>query len=447
MSAPAIPDTKFQAGAPSPSHFTTSDRPTWEMYSTCIHCGLCLSFCPTYRVLGQEADSPRGRIYQVLQVDAGRLEIGDSFVTHIDRCLGCRACETACPSGVQYGRILERARWEIEQNYRRGWLERRLRDHIFRHVLRDFRKLSRWAKLLRFYQQSGLQRLARASGILKLLGLDKIEALAPAMDKNRFFREMGLLYPASGERRASVALLIGCIGSVAFSELNRATIRVLNANGVDVFITPHQRCCGALSLHSGYRATAQHLARRNLHAFADEKVDAIVTNSAGCGATLKEYGELLHGDDHYGDRAKAFAAKVKDVTEFLAELGPRPPKAPLRARVTYQDPCHLAHAQRVRSAPRDLLKAVGAELVEMPHADFCCGSAGSYNVVQNGLSMQILAAKMDDVQVTQASIIATANTGCMLQLRAGVAQRKLPMRVAHVIELLDECYGNGSEVD
>jgi len=442
LSSAIIGETKAEGAPPAahPSHFTTPDRPTWELYSTCIHCGLCQRYCPTYRVLGLEADSPRGRIYQVLQVDAGRLEIGESFVTHIDRCLGCRACETACPSGVRYGAILERARSEIEQNYRRGWLAAGLRDYIFTRLLADFGRLRRWARLLRFYQKSGLEKAARASGLLKLLGMEKLAALAPRVDHPMFLGEMGMMYPATGEVRARVAMLAGCVGSVAFSELNRATIRVLNENGVEVLVPPLQGCCGALSSHAGYREAARAMARANLTAFDPERYDAIVTNSAGCGSTLKEYHELLAHDAGSAAKAAAFSAKVKDVTEFLAELGPRKPPRSLQARVTYQDPCHLAHAQKVRSAPRALLEATGAELVEMPHSDFCCGSAGSYNVTQHQLSMKILDAKMDDVETAQADIIATANTGCMLQLRAGVAQRKLTLRVAHVMELLDECY-------
>jgi glycolate oxidase iron-sulfur subunit len=426
--------------APKPSNFSTPDRPTWDLYSRCIHCGLCLQQCPTYRVLGREADSPRGRIYQILQVDAGNLAIGDSFVTHIDRCLGCRACETACPSGVHYGAILERARYEIETKYRRGWFARTVRNHFYRQILNNLALLARHARLMRFYQRSGLQAFARGSGLLKALGLEKLEALAPAIDEDFYFRELGNTYPATGQKRGRVAFLAGCIASVSFAELNRATVRVLNENGIEVFVPEGQQCCGALAAHGGYREEAKALARWNIEAMLDPSCDAIVTNAAGCGATLKEYAELLAGDPNYRDRAREFAAKSKDVNEYLAQLGPRAPKRKLAARVTYQDPCHLAHGQGVRSAPRELLKAAGVQLVELAHPDFCCGSAGTYNVVQNELSMKILKEKMDDVQQTSAEVIATANVGCMLQLRAGVKQRGLKMRVAHVIELLDEAY-------
>ncbi len=389
--------------------------------------------------MGREADSPRGRIYQILQVDAGRLPIGDSFVTHLDRCLGCLACQTACPSGVKYGRILERARAEIETNYPRPWLQQRLRKWFFTRVLSDTSKLAGTAKLLRFYQRSGLQSVVRASGALKLLGLSQVEALSPVIDQRFFLDQIGTTHCADSEWRGRVVFHAGCIGSVAFSELNDATVRVLTRNGFEVHIPEGQRCCGALSAHSGYREEARELARANIAAMMNGTLDAIITNSAGCGAMMKEYGDLLtpNGD---GQRAHEFSARVKDVNEFLAGVGIRRPTRPLKARVTYQDPCHLAHAQGVRSAPRELLKAIGAELVELAHPDYCCGSAGTYNVTQNKLSMQILEQKMDEVDATGAEIIATANTGCMLQLRAGVKARGLKMRVAHVVELLDEAY-------
>jgi len=390
-------------------------------------------------VLGREADSPRGRIYQILQVDAGRLPIADSFATHLDRCLGCLACQTACPSGVKYGRILERARAEIETNYPRPWLQQRLRKWFFSQLLSDWSKLAGAAKLLRLYQRSGLQSVVRASGALKLLGLSEVEALSPVIDKRFFLEQIGTTHRAEGEVRGRVLLHAGCIGSVAFSELNDATVRVLTRNGFEVHIPKGQLCCGALSAHSGYREEARQLARANITAMMDDARSVIVTNSAGCGAMMKEYGELLpsNGD---GQRAHEFSARVKDVNEFLAAAGIRAPKRLLKARVTYQDSCHLAHAQGVRSAPRELLKAIGVELVELAHPDYCCGSAGTYNVTQNELSMQILDQKMDEVAATGADIIATANTGCMLQLRAGVKARRLKMRVAHVVELLDEAY-------
>lgn len=410
------------------------------MYSTCIHCGLCLEQCPTYRVLGLEADSPRGRIYQILQVDQGNLAIADSFVTHIDRCLGCLACQTACPSGVNYAHIVERARAEIQQNYRRPLLARLGRRYVYKQLLKNLRVLAFWAKLLRFYQQSGLQKMLRESGVLKSLHLENTEALSPQIDDHFSFDDLGKTFPAKGEQRARVAFLIGCVASVSFAELNRATIRVLQKNGVSVYLPPQQNCCGALHAHAGFRDDARDLARKNIDAMLSDDVDAIITNAAGCGSMMKEYHDLLAHDAVYAPKAQAFVAKTRDVSEFLAGLGLRSPRQKIQARVTYQDPCHLAHAQNIRSAPRELLTVIGADLVEMPHSDQCCGSAGTYNVVQNELSMKILEAKMEDVSSVDAEIIATANVGCMLQLRAGVAQRGLNRRVVHVIDLLDEAY-------
>jgi glycolate oxidase iron-sulfur subunit len=392
-------------------------------------------------VLGLEADSPRGRIYQILQVDEGRLAIDAPFVEHIDRCLGCLGCQTACPSGVSYGHIVERARAEIHANYKRPWLEGKLRDLFYGNLLKHNRSLIFAAKLMRFYQRSGLQTLARKSGILKLLGVEKLEALSPRIDDNFSFDEFGMIFPHEGPtHRGHVALLAGCIASVSFAELNRATVRVLAKNGVSVVIPKDQRCCGALHAHAGRLEEARALARRNIDAMLDDSVDAIVTNAAGCGGTLKDYDELLKDDPEYAAKAKQFVAKMRDINEYLAEIGLTAPAKPLNLRVTYQDPCHLAHAQKVRSAPRQLLKAIGAELVEMPNSDLCCGSAGVYNVVQNSLSMQILEAKMSDVSSVECDIVATANVGCMLQLRAGVEQRGLNRRVAHVVELLNEAY-------
>jgi len=378
-------------------------------------------------------DSPRGRIYQMLQVDAGRLALGDSFVTHIDRCLGCLNCQTACPSGVQYGSLLERTRSQIEENYQRPWIQRKLREHFYSRVLPSFSKLARSAKLVRFYQRSGLQNIARTSGLLKLLGVEEIDALSPRIESDFSFRDLGRTYPAEGVRRGRVALLIGCISSVAFAELNRATIRVLNKNGIEVCIPQEQSCCGALHAHAGLLDMARAQARKNIDAMLRPEIDAIVSNAAGCGATMKEYADLLEHDPQYAERAKQFVAKARDVTEYLAAVGLTEPKRRLKSRVTYSDPCHLAHAQGVRKQPRELL-------VEMPRADSCCGSAGVYNVVQNEISMKVLDEKMEYVSMVEPEIVVTANVGCMLQLAAGAKRKGLKTKVNHVIELLDQAY-------
>src|SRR5579862_5105557 len=429
------------ATAPAASGFAGADKPEYADYSRCVHCGLCLNHCPTYRLWGQEADSPRGRIRQMQLIDEGRLELGASFVTHIDRCLDCRACETACPSGVEYGKLVEMARAQIAQNYRRPWVSRVAGDFVYRRLLPYPRRIAAVARLLRIYQRSGLAALARRTGILKLLGLDDRERLLPKIDWEFFFGELGRTFPARGTRRARVALFAGCIAQVTFSELNRATIRVLQANGCEVVVPAAQVCCGALPAHAGVRDVARDLAQKNFAAFSAAEAgdfDAILTNAAGCGSTLKEYPHLFEEVSSEGRNAAQFSAKVRDVTEFLAELGLAAPLREVPLRVTYQDSCHLAHGQKIREAPRKLIRAVpGVEFVEMPLADQCCGSAGVYNVTETQTSLELLALKMESVGATKSQAIITANPGCMLQLRAGAAIHGTGHEVLHVVELLD----------
>jgi glycolate oxidase iron-sulfur subunit len=415
-------------------------QPSLDLLSTCVHCGLCLNHCPTYKTLGLEMDSPRGRIYQVLQVNEGAMDFNSSFAKHIDQCLGCLACEIACPSGVKYGRIVERARAQIESNYQRPFFNRFLRNLFYRHIISNFRVLKIAATLMRFYQRSGLQTLARKSGLLKLMGMADVESLSPRIDSKFFFDQIGTVHKAVGERRGKVAFLAGCINNVAFSHLNNATLNVLTQNGFEVHVPAGQGCCGALHAHAGYRNEARDLARHNIKIFLAGDYEAVVTNAAGCGSNLKEYDDLLEDDPEYLGRAKEFVAKAKDVTEFLAAKGLLQPKRKIGKRVAYQDACHLGNAQRIRTQPRELLTAIGCELVELPHPDQCCGSAGVYNVAHTDLSMKILAAKMDDVQSVTSDMIATANVGCMIQLRAGMQQRGMNQPIKHVVELLDEAF-------
>ncbi|MBI3669855.1 MAG: (Fe-S)-binding protein [Acidobacteria bacterium] len=420
------------------SGFSGADRPLYEDYAKCIHCGLCLNHCPTYRLWGLEADSPRGRIRQMLLVDQGQLALGDSFVRHIDQCLDCRACETACPSGVEYGKLVELARAQIEHNYRRPLLSRLARDFVFRHLLPHPSRIATASRLLRFYQRSGLQSLARGSGLLKLLGLAQRERLLPKIDREFFFARLGQTFPAQGERRARVALFAGCVAQVTFAALNEATIRVLTANGCDVVVPAGQLCCGALAAHAGVRDVARQLARTNLDVFLRDDFDALVTNAAGCGSTLKEYEQLFYADDPDQEQARVFRGRMRDVTEFLAELGLSAPLREVRLRVTYQDSCHLLHGQKIREAPRKLIRAVpGVELVEMPLADHCCGSAGVYNVTEAKTSLELLAEKMQNARATRAQAIVTANPGCLLQMRAGAEIHGTGQEVLHVVELLD----------
>jgi glycolate oxidase iron-sulfur subunit len=406
-----------------------------------VHCGLCLNACPTYRVLGVEMDSPRGRIYQMAQVAAGA-PIGPSYIEHIELCLACRGCESACPSGVQYGRLVEAARAEIEGATVRSRPARWMRGFVFGRLLPSPALMTVLGTLLYLYQSSGLQKLVRTLGFLKLLDrLGDVERLTPPAEPPFFFGKIGKTFPAEGQRRYRVALMAGCIANVCFARLNEATVRVLQKNGCEVVVPGGQGCCGALHVHAGLRDEARGLARRNIDALVDGGYDAILTNAAGCGSTLKEYGELLERDPEYAARAREFSRRMQDVTEFLASIELNRAMKPLPVTVTYQDSCHLAHGQRIRTAPRSLLEAVpGLTFREMPLSDLCCGSAGIYNVVENAMSMQILERKMEDVNRTGADVIATANPGCILQLRAGVSLHGQGQRVVHVIELLDEAY-------
>ena len=421
-----------------PSGFKGADKPEYADYSRCVHCGLCSNHCPTYRLWHQEADSPRGRIRQMQLVDEGKLELDDAFITHIDRCLDCRACETACPSGVEYGKLVELARAQIEEQYRRPFFSRVARDLVYRRLLPYPQRIATAARFLRFYQRSGLAALTHGTGILKILGLRDRERLLPKIDSDFFFSELGKTFPAQGMRRARVALFAGCVAQVTFSDLNRATIRVLQANGCEVVVPAEQVCCGALPAHAGVRGVARNLARANFAAFLGKDCDAIITNAAGCGSTLKEYTHLFPEDDAAHEQAARFTAKVRDVNEFLAELGLTAALQALPLRVTYQDSCHLVHGQKIREAPRALISAIpGIEFVEMQLAEQCCGSAGVYNVTQTKASLELLALKMDCVRETKAQVIVTANPGCILQLRAGAAIHGTGQEVLHVVELLD----------
>jgi len=425
--------------------FVFFDRPQQADLDRCVHCGLCLNACPTYRELGVEMDSPRGRIYQMVQVANGA-PVSASYVEHIEMCLACGACETACPSGVRYGRLVEAARAEIENRVSRGFRARTLRRFVFGTLLQSPGWLSTAGAAIYLYQASGLQKVVRGSGLWKLFGkLGRLEQLAPPAEPPFFFSKIGTTFPAEGQRRFRVALMAGCIANVSFARLNEATVRVLQKNGCEVVVPAGQGCCGALHMHAGIRSEARKLAKRNIDAVLADGFDAVITNAAGCGSTLKEYQELLEHDEGYAEKSRRFSALTKDATEFLASLDLNRDMGPVRKIVTYQDSCHLAHGQKVRTAPRRLLAAVPAlQFREMPLADICCGSAGIYNVVENDMAMAVLEKKMRSVNSTGAQVVATANPGCMLQLAAGVRLYGREQRVVHVVEILDEAYRNKS---
>ena len=407
----------------------------------CVHCGLCLNACPTYRELGLEMDSPRGRIYQMVQVSQGA-PITASYLEHIGLCLGCRGCETVCPSGVRYGRMIEDAREEIEVRGSRGRVAGWIRHLFFGKILQSRVYMTLAGTVLYLFEASGMKALMRAVASLKLLGpLGDLMQVSPSIDPPFYFSQIGKTFPAEGEKRRRVAFLAGCLANVAFARLNEATVRVLQKNGCEVVVPEGQGCCGALHVHAGLREEAKGLARRNVDALLSGGFDAIISNAGGCGATLKEYGDLLEDDPAYAEKAREFAGRVRDVTEFLASLELNLAMKRLDAVVTYQDSCHLAHGQKVRSAPRKLLAAIpGLTLREMRGADNCCGSAGIYNVLHTSMAMQVLASKMATVNATGAAIIASSNPGCMLQLQAGVRLHGSGQKVMHVVEILDQAY-------
>jgi len=333
---------------------------------------------------------------------------------------------------------VEFARARIEREFERPLFARVARNFAYRRLLPYPRRIDLLARLLRFYQRSGLRTAARKSGLLRALGLSEWEALLPRIDEQFFFRRLGKTFYTVGERRARVAFFAGCMAQVTFSSLNEATIRVLTANGCEVFVPPQQVCCGALAAHAGVREAARALARRNLKAFSAGEFDAIVTNAAGCGSTLREYSHLFTAEEPEYQPAREFESRVSDVTEFLVSLGMVAPLKPNSTRVTYQDSCHLLHGQKVREAPRALLRAIpDLDFVELPYSDICCGSAGVYNITQTAASLELLADKMKNAGSTKATTIVTANPGCLLQIRAGVELHKTGQEVLHVMELLE----------
>lgn len=424
--------------SPNPLHAILDKKVLKE----CVHCGLCLDYCPTYRILGHEADSPRGRIYQVRQVYEGKISPDDpDFRQHIYACLDCRACQTACPSGVKYGMIVEAARAVAEPI---AQSEKTIARAILGNVFTRKPLLEMAGLGLRLYQRTGLQQAVRRSGVLRLAPerLRGMEAMLGPTQGGILHWSPPTVTPARGQTRYRVGFIAGCIMPQFFGDTNAATVRVLAANGCDVFAPPSQGCCGALHMHTGERALAQQLARDNVDAFEPLKLDAIIINAAGCGSTLKEYEHLLGDDPAYAERAREFTHRVKDVSEFLAAIDLVPPSRPVPLKVTYQDPCHLVHAQGIRAQPRALLKRIpGLELVEMTESDVCCGSAGIYNITHPDLSQKVLDEKMVHLAATGAVGVVAPNPGCAMQLAYGAKRHGLDIKQYHVVDLLDLAYG------
>lgn len=432
-------------------HFTGIDTPSRADLLNCIHCGFCLPACPTYVATGQELESPRGRLHLISGVLDGRISATDRVLGHLDLCLQCRACETACPSSVPYGRIMEDARAAILANPKavqpRAW---RLRALLLREVLARPSRLRFALALGRLYTRSGLQALVRGplgTKVRRTLppALRRLESSAPVLARAPFRTTGPLGRPASDPPRARVALLLGCVQGDIYPQVHEATVRVLEHVGCEVVAPEGQGCCGALHSHAGDAETARALARRNIAAFERAGVEAVIVNAAGCGAAMKEYGRLLRQDPRWAARAERFSEGVRDVLEFVAARDFAHSLGRVERAVTLQDACHLAHAQGIREAPRTILRAIpGLQLVEMRTPDRCCGSAGLYSVVQPEMSATILDAKMADIASTGADVVCTSNPGCAMQLEAGVRRTGLDAEVRHVIEVLDEAVRSGA---
>ncbi|MCI0529653.1 MAG: 4Fe-4S dicluster domain-containing protein [Nitrospira sp.] len=421
--------------------FDNVDPPSYDRILGCIHCGLCLPKCPTYRELGVEADSPRGRVYLIKSVADGNIPINEKFIEHMYLCLDCRACETACPSGVHFGEIMEAARGQIERNWKRPLPVRLIREIVFKGIFPYPKRLRFFAALLRFYQQSGLQSFVHRLGILKIIpgNLEEMQQMLPPLPTPGGVVEE--VTPAKGEKKYRVGFISGCVMDFLFPSINQATLKVLTENGCEVVTPKYQNCCGALNLHAGVRDVAKKMARNNIDAFERAQVDYIIINAAGCGSTLKEYGILLEQDPKYAEKAREFSRKTRDISEFLVEISFKKPNKEIRKRVAYDDPCHLMHGQKITKQPRMILNSIpGLELVEIKDADFCCGSAGIYNVTHREMSMKLLERKMSNILASGADMIATGNPGCILQIRLGVQKHQMSAEVLHPVELLAQAY-------
>jgi glycolate oxidase iron-sulfur subunit len=419
-----------------------------EGVNQCVHCGLCLASCPTFAELGTEMDSPRGRIFLVKSLAEGRIDLTESTIRHLDLCLDCRACETVCPAGVPYGRLIEAAKAEIERRHPGSPARRAFRWLNLAVLLGHPGALRLAATVLRLYQRSGLQALLRATGVVRRLPglLAAWEALVPVIPSHADRGGLPPLVRADGARRARAALLTGCVQSVVFAAHNEATARILARNGVEVVVPRDQGCCGALNAHAGDHARAVMMARKTIDTFAQERVDAVIVNTSGCGAHMKAYGSLLAHDAAYAARAHSFAASVKDISEFLAREPLRGPLRPVPMTVTYHDPCHVVHGQKIRSAPRQLLAQIPElRLVDLAESDWCCGSAGIYNLTQPEMAGRLLARKVGHILATKAQAVVTANPGCILQIQSGLRARGVAVDVLHLVEVLDRAYGGVRE--
>jgi glycolate dehydrogenase iron-sulfur subunit len=419
--------------------FDAYHPPDPELIADCVHCGFCLPTCPTYLLWGEEMDSPRGRIYLMKLASEEQIGLTDHMTRHIDQCLGCMACVTACPSGVQYDKLIEATRAQVERHAPRTLPDRAFRSLLFALFPHPGR-LRALVPALWLYQRTGAQRLVRSRSIAKLLPrrLRGMEAVLPPVRLRDRRGALPSYTPATGTPRRRVGLLAGCVQRVFFDPVNAATIRVLAAEGCDVVVPPAQGCCGALSFHGGREDEGLAYARRLIDAFEAAEVDIVVANAAGCGSSLKDYGHLLRDDPAYAERARAFSAKVRDVTELLAELEPQASRHPLPLRVAYHDACHLGHAQGVRKQPRTVLRAIPElEVVDIPEADICCGSAGVYNLLEPEAATELGERKARNILHARPQAIATANPGCLLQITSALERQGVRIPTFHPVELVD----------
>lgn len=421
------------------NRFDDIDRPQKNIVDDCVHCGFCLSACPTYIETGNELDSPRGRIYLMGAVLDNKIPLGDSVVEHLDKCLGCLACETACPSGVEYRFLIEASRSQIERNYKRSAGDKLFRGLLF-SILPYPEKLGRMLPFIYLYNKSGIRKLFNSFGVLKKISssLNRMEQMIPDVNTMSVKKFPEVISPEN-EKKYSVALLTGCVQNVFFSETNISTINVLKKLGCEVVIPGEQPCCGALSVHSGRLSEGRDFARKIIDKFSSLDVDSFIINSAGCGSAIKEYAYLLSEDPYYSQKAKRLAEKTKDIMEFIDEIGIDRNLNDLKMKITYQDACHISHGQNIRSAPRNILSKIpGLELIEMKNSDTCCGSAGIYNILQPDLAEDILAKKIESIENTSAECIVAGNPGCLLQIQKGLRERNRNLRIAHPIEILDK---------
>ena len=413
--------------------------PNDDVLSQCIHCGMCLSVCPTYEMTKNERSSPRGRIKMIKSVARGEMEISKIFADEMNFCLDCQACETACPAGVKYGSMVEAARVEIDNTGYRSSTYKIIKKILLKSVVGSRSNLKLFSKFLRFYQNSFIRKLLHKSGLLKLVSknLEEIDKLSPEVSDYFSDDIIPEITAPVDEVKYKIAFLSGCLMNVMFAEINKDTVDILQMVKCEVFTPKDQICCGSLHAHNGDFDTAKNLAKHTIDVFERYDFDYIVTNSAGCGAFMKEYGHVLKDDAQYSDRAKSFSSKVKDITEFLVKLDNIPYFKSLAERITYHDACHLAHTQKITEQPRELLKSIPSiKYTELEEASWCCGSAGIYNIVNYEDSMVILERKMHNIKNTDAKIVITGNPGCLAQLRYGAKKFNIELEVIHPVSFM-----------